>query len=151
MILTRIAEQLSWFVWPLIASLPLVLTSNDLYKTVFPDSWYDKAPTNYWLGEREGWPRPLGLTLGILAVIVGQIFTIIYLYLRRIGVLGAPVAVQREGARQYEFSEGLRTHLGEPEGFLMLGGYLIGTWMLKIMPARLEVGISFTIYSRCPH
>jgi sterol desaturase/sphingolipid hydroxylase (fatty acid hydroxylase superfamily) len=35
----------------------------------------------------------------------------------------------------YSFTEGLLTHLAQPEGFVMLGGYLIGTWMFGLMPA----------------
>jgi sterol desaturase/sphingolipid hydroxylase (fatty acid hydroxylase superfamily) len=27
------------------------------------------------------------------------------------------------------------THLAQPEGFVMLGGYLIGTWMFGLMPS----------------
>merc|ERR1712146_600465 len=31
--------------------------------------------------------------------------------------------------------EGLKTHLAQPEGFIMLGSYLTGTWMFGLMPA----------------
>jgi alternative squalene epoxidase len=31
--------------------------------------------------------------------------------------------------------EGLTTHLAQPEGFVMLGGYLAATWMFGLMPA----------------
>jgi len=77
----------------------------------------------------------VGLSLGLGAVVVGQFFMIIYFALRRSGYLGGLVSVQKEGARAYEWSEGLLTHLAQPEGFVMLGGYLIGTWMLGLMPA----------------
>lgn len=33
------------------------------------------------------------------------------------------------------FWEDCASHLMQPEGFLLLGGYLIGTWMFRLMPA----------------
>merc|ERR1719353_2560015 len=45
------------------------------------------------------------------------------------------IAIQKEGARPYDLSEALMTHLAQPEGFVMLGGYLCGTWMFGLMPA----------------
>jgi sterol desaturase/sphingolipid hydroxylase (fatty acid hydroxylase superfamily) len=44
-------------------------------------------------------------------------------------------SIQKVGARPYELWEGLVTHLAQPEGFVMLGGYLIGTWMFGLMPS----------------
>ena len=123
--------HLSWLVWPAIISLPLILTYNDNYKQVFPQTWYDETElsTNY-----NTWPKPLGLTLGILAVIIGQIFTLIYFYLKHYGYLGQIIPVQKEGVIKYDIYEGMITHLFQPEGFIMLGSYLIGTWMFNIMP-----------------
>lgn len=37
-------------------------------------------------------------------------------------------------APQYEFREGVITHLSQPEGFVLLGGYLCGTWLTSMMP-----------------
>ena len=128
-------QHLAWLVWPLIVLLPLILTFNDLYKDVFPSSWYDLEPTDYWNHPEKGWPLPLGLTLGILAVIVGQIFTLLYFTCRRFGLFGQCMSVQKEGAVKYELIEGIVTHLSQPEGFIMLGGYLIGTWMFRLMPS----------------
>lgn len=132
----KLCDVLSWLVWPAIVALPLTLTAAgpSHYSQVFPIDWYDAAPIDYW-SRKGGWPLPLGLTLGILAVIVGQAFMLVYFCLRRAGALGALTSVQREGARPYELSEGLTTHLAQPEGFVMLGGYLVGTWMLGLMPA----------------
>jgi hypothetical protein len=64
----------SFLLWPAIISLPLVLTHNDLYKEVFPAAWYDETPRDFWNVPKGHYPSPCGLTLGILAVIVGQIF-----------------------------------------------------------------------------
>lgn len=128
-------EQLSWIVWPCIASLPLMLTIGDLYKRVFPAEWYDTTPVDYWNHPEKKTPLPLGLTLGILAVVVGQIFTLLYFCCRRFGILGTCTSVQKEGAVKYELKEGMLTHLCQPEGFIMLGGYLIGTWMSGLMPS----------------
>mmetsp|Transcript_26700 Transcript_26700/g.36856 ORF Transcript_26700/g.36856 Transcript_26700/m.36856 type:complete len:288 (+) Transcript_26700:43-906(+) len=78
------------------------------------------------------WPCPIGLSLGLISVIVGQLVVILYLYvwLR----FGNPTPIQKAGAQQYSFSEALRTHVSEPGGFFLLGSYLIGTWMFNLMP-----------------
>lgn len=85
--------------------------------------------------ENSSYPHPLGLTLGLLAVAVGQGFLLVYFYLRKKGSLGTTNDVQVEGARAYDFKEGLFTHLAQPEGFGLLGSYLIGTWMFGLMPS----------------
>lgn len=43
--------------------------------------------------------------------------------------------IQKEGAPKYEFLEGVSTHLAQPEGFVVLGSYLIFTWMFGLMPS----------------
>lgn len=131
---------LSCLVWPLICTLPLVLTrgpGRDSYREVFPSDWFDEAPVK---PERPDWgvadPRsikPLGLSLGIAAVAVGQVFTVAYHALRRAGVLGATRSVQMK-AQQYNFLEGMATHFAQPEGFALIGGYLVGSWMFGWMP-----------------
>lgn len=184
----------SYLVWPAIISLPLVLTTNDLYKQVFPQTWYDESPKDFYTilyhaeGDASHWPSPLGLSLGLGAVVVGQFFMLLYfIYIARVAGKTADsvnkknddlsandqdtntrdnsptsvtaeaessakntsshssstamqstsyfIAIQKEGARPYDLSEGLMTHLAQPEGFVMLGGYLIGTWMFGLMPA----------------
>jgi sterol desaturase/sphingolipid hydroxylase (fatty acid hydroxylase superfamily) len=110
------------------------------YKHVFPSEWYDEYPVNHNpFSKSEGvvpeWPKPLGLSLGISAVIVGHAFLLLYFMLRREGVLGSIKSVQKEGARKYQLAEALVTHLAQPEGFVMLGAYLTGTWMLGLMPS----------------
>jgi lathosterol oxidase len=50
------------------------------------------------------------------------------------GWFGPVVAIQGEGARAYDFWAGLKSHIAQPEGFLIVGGWLIGTWMFDILP-----------------
>lgn len=137
------AEQyLGLWVWPAIISFPLLLTVGDLYKYIFPSDAYDAEPKQYLhirysndtYYEHE-WPSPLGLTLGILAVVIGQIFTLLYFFSWNAGSFGALVPVEKNGPPLYSLMEGLKTHLAQPEGFLMLGGYLIITWMFGFMPS----------------
>jgi len=128
-------------VWPAICLLPLVLTlGGDIcgYGALFPREWYDEAPVHVEHGPyRMADPRtvkPLGLTLGLLVVAVGQAFTFLYHALRRSAWLGETQKIQ-PAARPYDFREGLATHLSQPEGFALIGSYVIGTWMLGWMPA----------------
>jgi len=134
--LNHLISLASWLLWPTLAAVPIVLTYNDTYKRVFPAAWYDTQPTDYWNVPRGVLPSPLGLSLGLLAVVVGQFFTLIYFCMKRSFCLGDKLAaVQKQGAVAYELSEGILTHLAQPEGFVMLGSYLIGYWMLGMMPA----------------
>ena len=48
--------------------------------------------------------------------------------------MGSSIRVQSKLQTEYQFSEGLITHLGQPEGFVLLGSYLSATWMLRVMP-----------------
>lgn len=125
-------SMLPWLcalVWPLMLTVPLVFSSEysfTSYKQAFPASWYEYD------GEH---PKPLGLTLGILAVAVGQVWVWIFFYLFKFGYLGdEPTSIQSKGARAYDFMEGLKTHVSQPEGFVLLIGYLSVTWMLHLMP-----------------
>ena len=77
------------------------------------------------------WPSPVGLTLGILAVLFAQILVILYHYARL--QWSATRRVQKD-PRPYEFWEGIRSHLGNPGGVLMMVAYLCLTWMYDIMP-----------------
>jgi hypothetical protein len=134
------AAFLSCLVWPLICALPLALTlgpEHDSYRAIFPPAWFDEAPTKPELtGYGVADPRsikPLGLTLGIMAVAVGQVFTVTYHALRCAGLLGATRRIQTQ-VRKYSFIEGMSTHFAQPEGFALIGGYLVGSWMLGWMP-----------------
>jgi hypothetical protein len=83
------------------------------------------------------WPSPVGLCLGILSVAVGQVGVLIYQYLRiKYGVF-SPRKIQWADKlnKPYEFWEGVATHLAQPEGFVLLGGYLSLTWMLNLLPS----------------
>jgi hypothetical protein len=120
---------LSLGVWPLIVVLPLVLTRNNYYEKVFSREWYDPEMN-------KEWPSPLGLTLGIVTVGIGQIFSILYHWLHvRVYLFGPVVRIQKNGSEHYDFWREARLHLSQPEGFVMLGLYLTGTWMCKLMPA----------------
>lgn len=133
--------------WASILAVPLVLTYNESYKIVFQDAWYDAGAKDYWNVESGVRPSPLGLSLGLLAVAVGQVFTLIYFTVWKHGYLGPLNAIQKAGAPQYPFLEALTSHLSQPEGFLMLGGYLILSWMLGLMPSSyyaFEGGVNWT-------
>lgn len=135
-----VIEFLPLLIWPLIVVLPLYLTYNDNYRKVLPQGWYDEDPKVFQADET---PSPLGLSLGILAVVIGQIFTIFYFITfkfnyyntKAINSINPLVSIQKVGAPHYVIMEALIHHLSQPEGFVMLGGYLSLTWMLKLMPS----------------
>jgi hypothetical protein len=125
---------LPYLVWPSIVFVPLLLTTNSLYLNVFPAKYYDTEPKDYW--NTSEWPSPLGLSLGLLAVAVGQAFMLTYFIKWKSGAFGKDeklLAVQKDGAPVYDVMEGLKIHLSQPEGFVLLGGYLSFTWMLGLM------------------
>jgi hypothetical protein len=130
-----VASALPWtgaLVWPLMLTLPLLLSSTyspTSYQQVFKAAWYEYDPAS------SEWPKPLGLSLGILAVAIGQVWVWVFFYLFKFGYLGRqPVSIQAKGARPYDFQEGLITHISQPEGFVALVGYLAVTWMMHLMP-----------------
>jgi len=84
-------------------------------------------------GTDSAWPSPVGLSLGILSVIVGQIVVICYMYAMR--QWGGLKPVQLAGPQQYSFGEAVATHVSEVGGLLLLGFYLCATWMFNLMPA----------------
>jgi len=120
-------------VWPLMLTVPLILSSDysfTSYKTIFPKAWYEYK-------DFSTTPKPLGLSLGIFAVFIGQCFVLLFFYMYRHGyyhLYSSPSPIQTQGARPYDFWEGVKTHLSQPEGFVLLTAYLSGTWMLKLMP-----------------
>ena len=134
---TGVADSiLPWttaLVWPLMSALPLLLTAEDSpthYSKIFPAEWYS-------YDQEVDKPKPLGLTLGILAVFIGHVFLIPVFYAYRNGYLSGgkkPTSIQSSGARDYHFGEGLKTHLSQPEGFVLLALYLALTWMFNFMP-----------------
>jgi len=111
-------------VWPCIIAVPLILTYDNLYKDLFSSDWYDVTPRDFWTSG-SGWPSPVGLSLGIFAVVVGQICVLIYFISRKLGYLGSLQPIQKVGSPKYDVIDGLLTHLAQPEGFVMLGAYLI--------------------------
>lgn len=147
-------------VWPSMLTLPLLLSSScsfTSYKDIFPKSWYDYDQFT------EETPSPLGLSLGIIAVAIGQISTLCYFYLHRHGFSTferdtssaretSPPPIQVKGAPVYNFVDGVVTHLSQPEGFLLLGGYLASTWMFRLMPPSyysFEGSIQYIEVARC--
>jgi len=114
-------------------SLPLLLSSNrspTSYKKIFPADWYNYDP------DSTDRPKPLGLILGIVAVVIGQISVVLYFYLYKSGhfTFGVePTKIQKKES-DYVFSEALKSHLFQPEGFVLLGLYLSSTWMFHLMP-----------------
>jgi alternative squalene epoxidase len=128
-----IASSLIMLVWPLMWTVPLVLSNPSsplYYQLVFPSSWYQNEPA---VDSKWSYPQPLGLLLGIFAVAVGQVWVWILFYIYR--KWGNPKSIQSKGAVPYEYPEGLRTHVSQPEGFGLLVGYLAGTWLLRLLPA----------------
>lgn len=124
-------------VWPLMSTLPLLLTNEDSpthYSKVFPHSWYHYDEHSM----DDSQPKPLGLVLGILAVAIGHLFLLPIFYLYRKGYFSShrsiPTSIQSNGERKYQFLEGLKTHLSQPEGFVLLTLYLSLTWMFDLMP-----------------
>lgn len=117
-------------IWPLLFTLPLLLSSKfspTSYRDLFPSEWYATNDV--------GSPHPLGLTLGILAVGVAQVWLWIFFYLFKFGYFGSkPLSIQTKGEPQYDFWEGLRTHISQPEGFILLITYLSVTWRWRLLP-----------------
>jgi lathosterol oxidase len=112
-------------------------------------SYYLNASSTSDLQDETVWPSHVGLTLGILAVIIGQIVVVFYHFVR-IKFLNPP-RIQAE-TLNYSFLEGMVTHFSQPEGFFLLGSYLVGTWMYRLMPDSyysFEGGVSLTQLLAC--
>ena len=60
---------------------------------------YDGFPRDFW--NTKDWPSPLGLSLGLLAVAVGQVFMLGYFVLRRGDGNVKLVAIQKQGITPY--------------------------------------------------
>lgn len=120
---------LASLLWPLLLTVPLLFQNK--YEALWPREWYEYR--------EERRPSPLGLSLGIFAVAVGQVFVLIYQYLRWSGStwLGELKRIQPNAKNDtfYDYTEGLYTHLSQPEGFAMLVGYLSITWMWDMLPS----------------
>lgn len=119
-------------VWPLMSTLPLALSASESsplhYSKLFASESY--------VVDDDAARKPLGLILGITAVVIGHLFLIPAFYLYKNGYLGGvPASVQTKGARTYDFMEGVKTHLTQPEGFVLLSAYLSITWVYDLMPA----------------
>jgi alternative squalene epoxidase len=128
--LSPVGTLSSYGVWPMMVSLPLALTLDRSplhYAKIFPPHWYQSNGS--------AWPKPLGLSLGIAAVAVGQIGTTAFFYLYKHQYFyNETRSIQTKGAEPYEFREGIITHYSQPEGFGLLVGYLCLTWMCNLLP-----------------
>ena len=175
---TMKSTKLRWIgllVWPLMLFLPLLLnhTSTYHYSTIFPRSWYTLHGEN-WLNKsiEEGgiWEwgtstlysssssdkyplrHPLGLSLGISAVAIGQFFLLIYFRLHQQQYLGNTTSIQSRGAVKYNYLAALQNHLSQPGGFVLLGLYLSITWIFNMLPSSyysFEGGIQYTRVALC--
>lgn len=149
-------NALSLLIWPSMLFVPLLLNDERGYGThysqVFPTEWY--------IMEDNYRPKPLGLSLGIFAVFVGQVFVLMYHFLR-LQIFQFEMdhknvthmkPVQKSGAPRYDYLTGMLTHLAQPEGFGLLVLYLSGTWMYNLMPASyysFEGGINYFQVALC--
>mmetsp|Transcript_91382 Transcript_91382/g.142662 ORF Transcript_91382/g.142662 Transcript_91382/m.142662 type:complete len:383 (+) Transcript_91382:58-1206(+) len=130
--------------WIGMCIVPLAFTCGaPRYRSVFPKAWFDEEPVaamERWFGllsmagPGQASKRVLGLCLGIIAVIVGQVVVVFYHWLRRVGLLGEQSIIQTK-ANAYNFKAYLKNYISQPGGFALIGGYLTLTWMLGIMPA----------------
>lgn len=158
-----ILPWISAVMWPFMLTVPLLLNIRDSvlhYSNVFPESWYavdiirqNDTSSPFALPA----VKPLGLCLGLVTVAVGQLLCLFVFYFFKYGFFSPrygeePLSIQRKGARPYEFWEGLTTHLSQPEGFVLLGGYLTLTWMFRLMPSTyysFEGGIAWAKVFQC--
>jgi len=100
--------------------------------------------------ERHGWPDPgwpyssePALLTGLFAVACGQVAVILYHFLH---LRSSSPRIQKALPPPTSFWLDAAGHLAQPEGFILLGSYLAGTWMFRIMPESYysgEGGINF--------
>jgi len=88
--------------------------------------------------ERNGWPDPgwpyssrPALLTGLFAVACAQLAVIAYHYIH---LRTRSPRIQKAAAVPSSFWRDAAGHLAQPEGFLLLGSYLAGSWMFRIMP-----------------
>ena len=110
---------LSAFVLASCIVVPLFLSHNANHKWVF---------------EGITW-QPLGLCLGLLSTAVGQVGVLLY---HRLTLLQDPAElkskeVQRGRVPVYSYWDGVKSHISQPEGLLLLASYLSGTWVFGLM------------------
>ena len=112
---------LSCSLWPLLVSLPLSLTALEPEVNPLHHEHFSQRFDAMWRAEGrfDGYPNPLGLSLGICAVAVGQLFAIAYQFAH----FNKTPLIQKK-PKPYKFGEGVVTHLSQPEGFGLMVGYL---------------------------
>jgi len=113
----------------IIIVVPLLLTYKDSYKLIIPNKYYSE------FNDKVASPLYFGLIFGLSSVAIGQFFTLLYFYLlKKKYILNNVVFIQKKNLNNYIYYNELIIHLSNPEGFIMIGVYLIFTWMYKIMP-----------------
>ncbi len=101
--------------------VPLLLTYQDNYKLIISNTYNISN---------------IGLIFGLLSVAVGHFFTLTYFYLlKNKYIYNNLVLIQKNKLNNYIYYDALVTHLFQPEGFIIISGYLIVTWIYKIMPS----------------
>jgi hypothetical protein len=106
--LDRILSSL--LLWYSIAALPLVMNLyNPLSKAYTYEYYFPNVPNE----PTSSWPSPIGLSLGILAVIIGHIFVLIYFTLRTSLFKNQLTSIQKEGPPQYDLMKEMMTHLSQ--------------------------------------
>lgn len=96
--------------------------------------------------------HPLGLALGISAVVIGHVFLLLYFRLHQQQILGKTTSIQSRGAVQYDYLAALTNHLSQPGGFVLLGLYLAITWIFNMLPPSyysFDGGILYTRVAMC--
>lgn len=97
-------------------------------------------------GARWGsWPSPLGLSLGLLSVVLAQAGLILFHFAR---LRYSRVRRIQKDHRPYDFLEGVRAHLSSPGGMVMLACYLSVYWMADAMPCSyysFEGGVRWSV------
>jgi len=79
------------------------------------------------------WPSPIGLCMGLGAVLVCQVLAFIYYAIMRVYV--RPPTIQTRELPTTTLLGDVISHVSAPESFTMVFGYLCLTWMFDIMPA----------------
>jgi len=100
------------------------------------DSAATQRPMDYFASN--GWPDPgwpyssePALLTGLFAVACSQVVVILYHFLH---LRSSSPLIQKGAPPSSSFWVDAAGHLAQPEGFILLGSYLAGTWMFRIMP-----------------
>jgi len=100
------------------------------------DAAATQRPMDYFASN--GWPDPgwpyssePALLTGLFAVACSQVVVILYHFIH---LRSSSPLIQKGAPPSSSFWVDAAGHLAQPEGFILLGSYLAGTWMFRIMP-----------------